>query len=95
MDVFTDTKSFFVLWVQDDLDDETLLFLPREERKPFTTCMQLMHNTTFERLFSDDTEMILARALERMSKIEEEEEEPKKSNKLRKLEDGTSCRECV
>lgn len=92
VDVWTDTKSFFVLWVQDDVDDETIFYLPRAERVPFTSCVTLLRNRSFQLLFRDDTEMILARALSRMSSVEKEESRP--SNKMRKLDDGTACRDC-
>ena len=51
-DVFCDTCSFFLLWVQEDLDDDTLLFLPHDERVKFTPVTFLLHNHVFSKFFS-------------------------------------------
>jgi len=67
MDIFTDTKSFFVCWIQDDLDDHTLLFLPEEERQPYTNVQELLGHPTYQFWFGDGTEANLSRVVKRMS----------------------------
>ena len=52
INLFPDTHSFFVLWLQDALDEEVLLRLPAEERHPYTSATDLLHHPTF-RLFRD------------------------------------------
>ena len=52
INLFPDTHSFFVLWLQDALDEEILLRLPAEERQPYTSATALLHHPTF-RLFRD------------------------------------------
>lgn len=52
-DIFPDTRSFFVLWVQKDVDDRTLMHLPEEERPTFTSAARVMHHPIFNALFQD------------------------------------------
>mmetsp|Transcript_14243 Transcript_14243/g.29928 ORF Transcript_14243/g.29928 Transcript_14243/m.29928 type:complete len:899 (+) Transcript_14243:95-2791(+) len=52
-DIFPDTKSFFVLWVQEDKDDTTLIYLPEEERVTYTSAAQIMHHPVFNSLFQE------------------------------------------
>ncbi len=52
-DIFPDTKSFFVLWVQEDKDDSTLMHLPEEERMNYTSATQVMHHPVFNSLFQE------------------------------------------
>jgi hypothetical protein len=70
MDIFTNTQSFYVLWIQDDLDEHTLLYLPEDERKPFTNAMQLLSHATYQFLFAKETEASLANVLRRMDKVQ-------------------------
>lgn len=51
-DIYPDTNSFFVLWIQEDLDEDTLLHLPQEERADYTSATTVMHHPTFS-LFQD------------------------------------------
>lgn len=46
-DIFPDTRSFFVLWIQEDLDEETLLHLPEDERAPYTPATRLLVHPSF------------------------------------------------
>ena len=50
-DIFPDTWSFFVLWVQKDVDDATLMRLPEEERSVYTSATKVIHHPTFNSLF--------------------------------------------
>ena len=52
-DVYPDTRSFFVLWVQEDCEDDTLMRLPEEERSSYTKATSVIHNRAFNKLFSD------------------------------------------
>jgi class 3 adenylate cyclase len=52
-DVFPDTKSFFVLWIQNDEDDKKLLYLPDEERDFSTPASRVMHHPIFNALFQE------------------------------------------
>jgi len=52
-DVLPDTNSFFVLWIQNNKDEETLFRLPPEERAPYTSATQMLHHSSFQRLFKD------------------------------------------
>jgi hypothetical protein len=79
MDVFTNTQSFFVLWIQDDLNEHTLLYLPENERKPFTNAMQLLSHATYQFLFAEETEASLANVLRRMDKVQTLERRSKKA----------------
>lgn len=51
-DIFPDTRSFFVLWIQEDLDEELLLHLPDEERAAYTAASAVMHHPSFA-MFQD------------------------------------------
>lgn len=51
-DIFPDTRSFFVLWIQQDVDEETLLFLPDDERSPFVSAATVMLHPAFS-MFED------------------------------------------
>ncbi|KAL9190100.1 hypothetical protein ACHAXT_007311 [Thalassiosira profunda] len=50
-DIFPDTRSFFVLWVQKDVDDKTLMHLPEEERSIFSSAAKVIHHPIFNALF--------------------------------------------
>ena len=50
-DIFPDSRSFFVLWVQRDVDDKKLMYLPEEERAVFTSAAKVIHHPTFNALF--------------------------------------------
>ena len=50
-DLYPDTQSFFVLWVQEDLDEETLLCLPHHERSAYTSAAEVINHSAFH-LFS-------------------------------------------
>ena len=65
-DVYTDTRSLFVLWVQQDLEDSTLLYLPQEERTPFTTAKEVLEHPSFQQLFEDDVESMVLSAVAQM-----------------------------
>ena len=43
--------SFFVLWIQKDVDDKKLVYLPEEERAVFTSAAKVIHHPTFNALF--------------------------------------------
>lgn len=51
-DLLPDTRSFFVLWIQDALDDEVLLRLPPEERGTYTSASEVINHGAFH-LFHD------------------------------------------
>ena len=63
IDLFPDTRSFFVLWVQEDLEEDTLLCLPSAEREPFTSAAYVLNHSAFH-LFKDQVVPYGARALE-------------------------------
>jgi class 3 adenylate cyclase len=52
-DVFPDTKSFFVLRIQNDEDEKKLLFLPQDERDLYTPASRVMHHPIFNALFQE------------------------------------------
>jgi hypothetical protein len=58
-----------VLWIQDDLDDNVLLYLPENERKPYTNAVQLLSHETYQYLFSDECGESLANCIARMEKV--------------------------
>lgn len=51
--ILPDTRSFFVLWVQKDVDDKILFHLPQEERSVYTTATTVMHHPVFNTLFQE------------------------------------------
>ena len=51
--ILPDTRSFFVLWVQKDVDDEILFHLPQEERSMYTTASVVMHHPVFNTFFQE------------------------------------------
>ena len=51
-DIFPDTRSFFVLWIQENLEDEILLRLPEEERAAYTSASEVLNHPSFH-LFED------------------------------------------
>ena len=51
-DIFPDTRSFFVLWIQPDIDEDELLHLPADERAPYTSASFAMTHSMF-RLFEN------------------------------------------
>lgn len=51
-DIFPDTRSFFVLWIQEDIEEDELMFLPLEERSPYTPATALLLHPSFA-LFRD------------------------------------------
>lgn len=51
--ILPDTRSFFVLWVQKDVDDEILFQLPQEERSMYTTASTVMHHPVFNTFFQE------------------------------------------
>lgn len=53
-DIYPDTGSFFVLWVQKDVDEKTLMYLPEEERSPYTSASKVIHHPIFNALFQDN-----------------------------------------
>ena len=52
-DIFPDTQSFFVLWVQEDVDDTKLVYLPEEERTGYTSASKVIHHPIFNSLFQE------------------------------------------
>ena len=51
-DVHPDTGSFFVLWIQHNQEDEdSLMFLPENERPPYTPAADVINHPTFNNLF--------------------------------------------
>jgi hypothetical protein len=67
IDVHTDTNSFFVLWIQQDLDDHTLMFLPEQERKPYTSVEELLAHPTYQLLYGGDATKQVTKALKKMN----------------------------
>ena len=65
-DIFPDTRSFLVLWVQKDLDEHTLKYLPAEERPEFTSAKQIIEFPTFQVLFQKEVEAMLLTAMQKM-----------------------------
>ena len=65
-DIYPDTGSFLVLWVQKDLDEHTLKYLPAEERPEFISAKQIIEFPTFQVLFQKDVESMLLVALQKM-----------------------------
>ena len=63
IDLFPDTQSFFVLWIQEDLDEEVLMSLPEAERDPYTSAAQVINHPAFH-LFKSQIVPYGARALE-------------------------------
>ncbi|KAL7541318.1 hypothetical protein ACHAXR_010801 [Thalassiosira sp. AJA248-18] len=53
-DIFPDTRSFFVLWVQKDVDDKKLMFLPEDERPNYTNATKVIHHPIFNALFQEN-----------------------------------------
>jgi len=53
-DIFPDTRSFFVLWVQKDVDDKTLMYLPEDERQLYTSATRVIHHPIFNALFQEN-----------------------------------------
>lgn len=47
---YCDTKSFFILWIMQDLDPKTLLYLPFDERAQMTDAMTVMQHPTYKKL---------------------------------------------
>ncbi|KAL7545297.1 hypothetical protein ACHAWF_008652 [Thalassiosira exigua] len=54
VNIFPDTRSFFVLWVQKDADDKTLMHLPQEQRPSFTSAADVIHHPIFNSLFQEN-----------------------------------------
>ena len=50
-DIFPDTRSFFVLWIQKDDDDKRLMHLPEEERCIYSSAAKVIHHPVFNSLF--------------------------------------------
>ena len=65
-DIYPDTRSFLVLWVQKDLDDHTLKYLPPEERPSFTCAKDIIEFPTFQLLFQKEVEQMLLAAVQQM-----------------------------
>ena len=65
-DIFPDTRSFLVLWVQKDLDEHTLKYLPAEERPEFTSAKQIIEFPTFQVFFQKEVEAMLLTAMQKM-----------------------------
>lgn len=63
MNVFPDTRSFFVLWIQENEDEDVLMRLPADERKSYTSAAQLINHSAFS-LFSSQVVPGGAQALE-------------------------------
>lgn len=51
--VFPDTKSFFVLWIQRDEDEKKLFHLPPRERDLYTSASRVMHHPIFNALYQE------------------------------------------
>jgi class 3 adenylate cyclase len=50
-DLFPDTNSLFVLWIQQDVGDKILMHLPSEERSAYTSATKVIHHPIFNALF--------------------------------------------
>jgi len=65
-DIYPDTRSFLVLWIQKDLDDHTLKYLPPEERPGFTSAKDIIEFPAFQVLFRKEVEQMLLTAVQQM-----------------------------
>jgi hypothetical protein len=65
---FCDTNSFFILWILQDLDAKTLLYLPPDERSPLTDAVTVMAHPTYRKWFegTDREADLFAGAVQRM-----------------------------
>ena len=52
-DAFPDTRSFSMLWIQKDQDEDKMLRLPDQERTKYTTAAEAIHHPAFQLLFRD------------------------------------------
>lgn len=86
-DIFTNTKSFFSLWILDNLGDSCLLDLPENERKPFTNAFELLNHVTYQFLFAEQTEENLTNALMRMEKVQSSDD-PQPRKRLKPCTEG-------
>jgi hypothetical protein len=69
---YCDTHSFFILWVMQNLDPKTLLYLPPDERAPMTDAMTVMQHPTYKILLegTDREADLFAGAVQRMMMTE-------------------------
>jgi hypothetical protein len=56
IEVFCDTKSFFILWVQQNLGDHQLFYVPPQERPISTSALVVMSHPTYKALYEGSTE---------------------------------------
>ena len=85
LDIFTDTNSFFVCWIQDDLDDETLMFLPDSERVAYTNVKELLSHPTYQYWFSEGTQANLTRVVKKMRQSDPHSQGPSQSKRQRRM----------
>lgn len=52
-EVLPDTKSFSVLWVQKDQDEDVMLRLPQEDKTEYASAADVIHHPAFNILFRD------------------------------------------
>lgn len=73
--VFCDTNSFFILWILQDLDDETLLYLPSDERAPLVDAMTVMGHPTYRKMWegTDKEAELFSAAVQRMMMTDAQE----------------------
>lgn len=72
-DIFTNTQSFFFLWICEDKDEASMRYLPSEYRPAFTEAHEILRNPAFHELFGDTLETRLSAALRQMQLVEEEQ----------------------
>jgi hypothetical protein len=51
MEVFCDTKSFFILWIQQNVNDDILFYVPPEERPTSCSAMVIMSHPSYKTLY--------------------------------------------
>ena len=52
-DVLPDTKSFFVLWIHNDEEENKIFYLPKDERDLYTPASKVLHHPIFNALFQE------------------------------------------
>ena len=51
IEVFCDTKSFFILWIHKNVDDQTFFYVPPEERHTNCSALLVMSHPSYKTLF--------------------------------------------
>ena len=56
IECFCDTKSFFILWVQHNVEDTKLFYVPPEERPVSSSALQVMSHLSYKALYEGTKE---------------------------------------